>query len=577
MNIHNATTSLGSPVCLSNDIHPLIARILTSRGYADADEQYHFLYPDYTRDIGDPFLFDDMQRAVDRIRAAIESHELITIYGDYDVDGVCATAVLYDTLRGLDARVDVAMNHREKDGYGLQIKMMEHIHRAGVTLIITDDLGISNKAEISFAAERGIDVIITDHHQVPPADMLPPAFAIIHPLVRADRYPCKYLVGAGVAFKLVQALLRSPWVQDRYRDKGISLEGFEKWLLDIVAIATIADCMPLLEENRAIVKYGLIVLNKTKRLGLQHLLACARLSDKRLTTHSIGFGIAPRLNAASRMEHGKIAFELLTTTDTAKAEELSQFLEQTNIRRQKLTESTVRLARNAVGKQFEEGKKILIGIGESWPLGILGLVASRLMNEFKRPVILVTEAEAGRVGAARSIRSVHITNIFHRFEHFFSRFGGHAAAGGFSLKPTIDTGIFMSAIHDHADREVSLPADDGQNSPEAEISLANITLELAEQLQLLEPHGVGNPKPVFLISNVKINAMERVGSQQQHVRFVFSDNACSRRAIAFSFGKKVDELKLQESENVNIVGEVDIHEWRARKEVQLTIRELSRC
>lgn len=573
----NETTATHQMLTSAFDtIHPLISQILASRGYQSQDEQWHFLYPDYTRDIGDPFLFDDMRRAIDRIRTAVESNELITIYGDYDVDGVCATAVLFDTLRILDANVQVVINHRERDGYGLQKNMMEQIHHAGSTLVITDDSGISNKNEIAFAAARGIDVIVTDHHQVPPPDMLPPAYAIIHPLVRADRYPCKHLVGAGVAFKVVQALLRSQWVREIYAKKEISIEGFEKWMLDIVAIATIADCMPLLEENRAIVKFGLIVLNKTKRLGLQHLLSCARLSGKTLTSHSIGFGIAPRLNAASRMEHGKIAFELLTSDDAVKAEELAQLLEQTNIRRQKVTETIVRAARTAVSGQVEQDKKILIGIGDSWPLGILGLVASRLMNEFKRPVILVTEAEAGRVGAARSTSSIHITNVFHRFEHFFLRFGGHAVAGGFSLKPTIDTDIFVNAIHDHADKEISLSQQDCGEIPDSNISLADITIDFAEQLQLLEPHGVGNPKPTFLISNITVQSMQRVGAQQQHVRFTFSDGRCSRKAIAFSHAALVDKLELQSGQNVNVNVEIDIHEWRDIREAQLTIRKLSK-
>jgi len=575
MEVSETTIKQQSQLCVPDEIHPLLQQILASRGYTDPDQQRNFLYPDYTRDIGDPFLFDDMQRAVDRIRSAIESNELITIYGDYDVDGVCATVVLFDALQLLDARIEVAINHREKDGYGLQKKMIEKIHHSGSTLIITDDSGISNKDEIAFAVQRGIDVIVTDHHQVPPPDKLPPAYAIIHPLVRADRYPCKHLVGAGVSFKLVQALLRSQWVRDIFSKKMISIEGFEKWLLDIVAIATIGDCMPLLAENRAIVKYGLIVLNKTKRLGLQQLLVCARLTERRITAHSIGFCIAPRINAASRMEHGKIAFELLTSTDAHKAGELAQFLEQTNTRRQKLTESVVRSARGAVSHQVEEGKKILIAIGASWPLGILGLVASRLMNEFKRPVILVTEgAEAGRVGAARSIASVPITEIFNRFSHFFSRFGGHAAAGGFSLKPTIDADVFMHAIHEHADREVSLSEQKDDETPDVEIKLADITLELAEQLQLLEPHGALNPKPLFRISNATIQSMQKVGAQKQHVRFVLSDGPFSRKGIAFSLANTVDTLKLQEGGRITITGEIDIHEWRDTKEVQLTIREI---
>lgn len=565
LQFNNALTQGGSA------LHPIIQRILANR-FIDGSEFEKFLHPDYTRDIHDPYLFDDMAKAVLRIKRAIDAQEKITVYGDYDVDGVCASTVLYEILSDLDAQVDVVINHREREGYGLQQKVLERLKEQGTTLIITDDSGITNTNEITYAQDSGMDVILTDHHQPPAPDRIPPAFAIIHPLVHGDRYPFKHLAGAGVAFKVVQGLLRTEWVQKKFSQKKLSLEGYEKWMLDIVSIATIADCMPIIGENRALVHFGLIVLNKTRRQGLRALYQSARLAGKKITPHTIGFCIAPRLNAASRMEHGKIAFDLLTTKSVETASLLANQLEETNTRRQKLTEATVKKAREALCEQFETGKKILVGIGNDWPLGILGLVASRLMNEFSRPIVLVTESEAGRVGAARSMEPFHITNVFKQLEHLFARFGGHAAAGGFALHAHIDTTIIAQSFHEVAKDTPTSETTEKAYLYDAELTLGDITWEFLELLDSLEPHGIGNKKPLFLLRNLTVAAVSYVGAKNQHIRMTLADATTKRKGIGFSLGKEGAQVKM--GDVVDIITELEINEWRDIREPQLSIIDL---
>lgn len=553
----------------TDEIHPLIAHLLRMRGITTPSAQSKFLRPDYNADLYDPFLFDHMERAIARIESALEKNEKITIYGDYDVDGVCATSILYETLQALNARLDIVINHREREGYGLQMKALEQCKESGSTLIITNDSGITNTKEVAYAQSVGMDVIITDHHQPPEESNIPPAYAIIHPLVYAEKYPFKGLCGAAVAFKLVQGILRTKSLRGRIESSGISTEGFEKWLLDLVSIATIADCMPILDENRTLVHFGLIVLKKTKRLGLKALFAQARIDEKTISPHTIGFQIAPRLNAASRMEHGKLAFELLTTTENSRAVELAQILEQTNIKRRKLTDETLKKAQTLLKDQVSAEKKILVGIGSDWAAGILGLVASRLMNEYNRPVVLITRTPAGRIGAARSVTSIHITNVFRKIEHLFDRYGGHAAAGGFAVKETIEEVMILKHFHEAAEHE-TLPSDSAKDEiVDAEILLSDISFELIELLSLLEPHGIGNSKPRFLIKNAEIQDIAFVGINGKHARFIFSDGRIKRRAIGFSLGKNAADLPVGSS--VDILTELGIHEWKDIREPQLSL------
>ncbi len=487
---------------------------------------------------------------------------------------------MFDVLSVFGVSVDVHINHREKDGYGLQMVVIEDLFKRGTQLIITTDSGISNAKEIARANELGMDVIITDHHTVPesPSD-LPNAHAILHPLVRAERYPFKHLSGGGVAFKLVQALIRADFDPDfaalretlRDADNRLILwEAYEKWLLDLVCLSTVGDCMPLVGENRAFVMYGLIVLSKTKRLGLQSLLAQLSGRVKQLTPHTIGFLIGPRLNAASRMEHGKIAFDLLTARYETDASTLAGVLEQKNIERQKLTERIFSEAKELLNEQID--KPILVAHSDTWPLGLLGLVAGKLVHFFQKPVVLMTSVNGPIAGAARSNEHVHIANAFASMSDYFERFGGHAVAGGFGVKKGVPPEVIAQALHAYG-REHGVP--DASSPPSVMIDsvarFSELSLELVKQLKLLEPHGQGNAKPLFLVSGATVIDMRTVGTTGKHLKLTLQQDGLLRKAIGFGHGARIEELTV--GARLDCVLEIEENEWNGMREVQLTLRD----
>ncbi|MDO8571861.1 MAG: single-stranded-DNA-specific exonuclease RecJ [bacterium] len=576
--LHSKTTS---PNESGSDLDPTIVKILTQRGVAPRDMNA-FLDPQYERDTHDPYLFDDMEKAVERIIRSLKNKERITIYGDYDVDGVGASTVLHDTLTACGANVHVYMNHRERDGYGMQIKAVEQLAEEGTTLIITNDSGISNKKEIAYAKELGMDTIITDHHQVPPPDDIPDAYAIIHPQVRADRYPFKYLAGGGSAFKLAQGLIHADsdqWFADlrehakNSEGKPIRWDTFEKWLLDAVCLSTIGDCVPLVGENRVLVKYGLIVLAKTRRPGLRYILKKAGFWGKPVTPRIVSFTINPRINAASRMEHGTIAFRLMTASSDQEGMELADILEQKNSERQKVTERILSEASKQLKPFAESNKKILVGISDEWNLGVLGLVAGKLCNQFNRPVVLATRANGHTHGTARSIERVHITNTFHSVSRFFEKFGGHAAAGGFLMKEPVDFHEFRTALEASTD---AITDEDIEPSItiDVELTLAQVTWSLWEALSKLEPFGEGNRKPLFLIQNVSITDIRPVGTNNKHLRLVVQQHGISKKVIAFSLAKALNAIVL--GDRIDIVCEIGMNEWNGTKELQISLVDYRR-
>ncbi|MBI4239999.1 single-stranded-DNA-specific exonuclease RecJ [Candidatus Uhrbacteria bacterium] len=568
-----------------SDIHPAIVQVLYNRGITTHKEIQDFLQPDYRLHVHDPFLFDDMDRAIKRIIEAIFENQHITIYGDYDVDGVCASTVLYDVLETLGSDVDVHMNHREKEGYGLHMPAIEELIQRGTRLIITNDLGISNKDEVAFATKMGVDVIITDHHHVPerPED-IPQAFAIIHPMVHADRYPFKYLAGGGTAFKLVQGLLRthtdSAFVDLRAQcrdEQGrlIHWETFEKWLLDAVCISTIGDCMPLKGENRALVYYGLRVLNKTRRKGLRALMNALRLrsrAQEHATCETIRFYIGPRINAASRMDHAKNAFDLLTTKHDDRAEKLASYLEEKNVERQKITERLFREVCAQLQEDVEKGAKVLVASGANWPLGILGLVAGKILSKFSRPVFLATEMNGLRAGTARSMSEFPLPLVFDKVQHHFSRFGGHTVAGGFALKESTDFATLKAELLLLADQ--MLKAEDliQQLRIDTLLEPHDLTWDFWQAVRRLEPFGEGNSKPVFLLAKVQIDDMKKVGKKANHLQLFINKNGRICKTIGFDQGHWFDKLK--KDDFVDIAFELDENEWNGRRELQCTIIDI---
>jgi single-stranded-DNA-specific exonuclease len=425
--------------------------------------------------------------AVDRIFSALEKHEKITIHGDYDADGVSATVIAFSTLKTLGADVDVYIPHRVSEGYGLNKNTVSELSKNGTKLIITVDCGISSQPEIELAKQKGIDVIVTDHHEQPPH--LPDAYAIVNPHIDGETYPYHDLSGSGVSFKLASALVSEASKRSEHKEK-IS-DGYEKWLLDLVAIGTIADCVPLLGENRTLVKYGLLVLKKTRRQGLLELSKSSRVNLPTIDTNGVSFSLVPRLNAAGRIGHANTAFDLLVTDQAAAGIGIAQSLEKTNQQRQRTTEKMVGESKSQIPSVDKQ--KILFAIGPKWSPGVVGLVAGRLMDEYSRPVLIMGESDGVVVGSGRSIPGFDITKALAESREYLDRFGGHAAACGFTL-PKANLENFLSKMSSLAEK---ISADQLVKSLfiDSALRLEQANWELVSMLEQFEPFGEGNKRP----------------------------------------------------------------------------------
>ncbi|MFA5052217.1 MAG: single-stranded-DNA-specific exonuclease RecJ [Patescibacteria group bacterium] len=543
----------------------LLIQLLFNRGLQAQQPIDEFLHPDYSKNIHDPFLFRGMKTAVDRIFSAIEKHEHITIHGDYDADGVTATVIPYITLKTLGADVDVYIPHRVTEGYGLNSNTVNELAKKGTKLIITVDCGISSQPEIALASKKEIDVIVTDHHEQPPE--LPAALTIINPHVAGETYPFTDLSGSGVSFKLVSALVMEASRRELY--KGLLADGFEKWLLDLVAIGTIADCVPILGENRTLVKYGLVVLKKSRRVGLVELAKSARVSLPSVDTNAVSFSLVPRLNAAGRIDHANTAFELLVTDRHDEAESIAASLEKTNQQRQRTTEQMVNESKKQIGDAA--GKKLLYAIGPGWSPGIVGLVAGRLMDVHHRPVLIMGEKENVIVGSGRSIPGFDITKALVEARKFLDRFGGHAAACGFTLdKKNLKN--FLSSVTKQAER---LTEDKLTKSlfVDAEIPLAAADWELVGQLDQFEPFGEGNKRPRFASFGLTLIDFQGVGQDGKHLRLQVQQQSTTRKMIGFSLSEKwVNELTI--GGTIDAVYELSVNEWNGNRELQLKLVDL---
>ncbi|MBI4993068.1 MAG: single-stranded-DNA-specific exonuclease RecJ [Candidatus Magasanikbacteria bacterium] len=558
------------------ELPPTVANLLYHRRIITPEKIDEFLNPDYSQDIFDPYLFRDMEKAVERIFKAIENKEKIIIHGDYDADGVSASVILVSTLKALGAEnIDVFLPHREIDGYGLNKYTVQTLAQQKANLIITCDCGVSNCEEVEIANQNNIDVIITDHHGIP--KKLPPAFAIIHPLLPGETYPDKGLCGGGVAFKLAQALLKKRQPENK--------NGWEKWLLDLVAIASVADMVPLLGESRTLTKYGLVVLNKTRRIGLQKLLLEARLTQedgskkRELDTYNIGFHIAPRLNAAGRMNHANTAYNLLITEDPIEATDLAYQLNQSNTERQKSTEELVKKA----VEQVEAGQKdapVLFVIGEGWPTGIIGLIAGKIKDKYYKPTLVMSKHENEIVGSGRSVEGFSLIGNLQEMPETFAKFGGHPMACGFTLrdKDALDelktklTEKFLAKTAG-MDMVPSIPVD-------AKVSLDDVSWELYDLLSKFEPFGQGNEKPKYLAENLTIYSLEPVGQEGKHLRIMIkTPTGKIRKTIGWSLcngnGNGTNWCKkLKPGDKIDLVFEIGINEWNGNRELQLTIVDL---
>ena len=532
----------------------LLAKILVLRGIETVTEAKAFL-SSTVEELHDPFLLPDMKKSVDRIRTAISSKERILIYGDYDCDGVTSTALLYDCLKDLTGTIDYYIPNRFTEGYGLNKGAIEKAKQMDVSLIITVDTGISAVEQVQFANECGIDVIVTDHHE--PPERLPDAYAIINPKLSTSTYPFSLLAGVGVTFKLAQAL-RGNWKAH--------------WL-EWTALGTIADLVPLKGENRIFAKLGIKQLNEKPTVGTRALIEASKLNDKTLTAGHIGFSLAPRINASGRLESASIAVELLLSNQQEEAVSIANHLSECNEERQLLVKNITEEAINQV-ENDQEGNQYCIVVGhEEWNAGVIGIVASKLVEKYYRPVIVCAfDQETGMAKAsARSISGFHLYEALKKCEELLTQYGGHEMAAGMS---------FMK-VHFHKFKEMinliakeSLLEEDyiPKTSVDAVLTIPHITSERIKALEVLAPFGMGNRAPRFMIEKAHIVDKRYIGRDEEHVKLVLAQEHNRLNAIAF---KQKNRMELVSSTSFpSVVGEITINEWNGPAEPQFIIQDI---
>lgn len=551
----------------------LLRTLLEKRGIVDPVQAEIFLNPDYERDFHDPFLMRDMEKACVRLFEAVEAKEKIVIYADYDCDGIPGAVILNDLFEKIGYKnFEVYIPERNSEGYGLNLDAIKKFALSGVKLLITIDLGITATVEIAQAEVDGIDVIITDHHI--PAEILPRAYAILNPKI--DDYPEKMLCGAGVVFKLAQAFIKKYGKENKqFKIK----EGAEKWMLDMAGLATLSDMVPLTGENRSMAYFGIKVLKKSPRPGLQKLLAKMNINQKYLTEDDIGFMVTPRLNAASRMDNPMRAFEILSTKDEVEAGMLADHLSKINDERKTIVTSIMR----EVNKKFgtspvrEMGEVIVIG-NPKWRVGVLGLVAAKISDEHQKPVFVWGKDENDCIrGSCRSDGSVSVVELMAETSESFIDFGGHELAGGFTVHNEkihfLEEALSLSFSKVKRDPLASL----AQGNYDIKLTLDNVNMKNWREIEKLAPFGCGNPKPIFLFEGVKIEKIKKFGKNGsgEHLEITFSDQN-KNKAVAISFFSNLDSFKntISEGLGVNLLATFDLSRFRGREELRLRIEDI---
>lgn len=513
---------------------PITKRLLVNRGITTREDAYSFMFPSYENGVFDPFLLKDVSKAIQRIYDAIKNNEKILVYSDYDCDGIPGAVIMNDFFQMLSySNYSIYIPDRHKEGYGLQIETLEKIITdEKPNLIITVDLGITNNKEVDFCNEKNIDVIISDHHL--PGKEVPSAYAVVNPKQETCSYPDEMLCGSGVAFKIVQAFL----VQ--FGDEFGVGKGQEKWLLDMVGLATLSDMVPLTNENRVFAHYGLLVFKKTKRLGLQSLLKKAGVKPEYLTEEDITFSVTPRINAAGRMDHPKHAFELLAAKNQIDAEQKSQLLHDYNLTRKNLVKVIMKKAK--AKSEDRKNHEILVVGDRTWAPGILGLIASRLVEEYNKPVFVWGGGEDDTVmkGSCRSDGSVNMVELMEACKDVFVTFGGHELAGGFSV--SFENVLFLENLLLEKYEVMKKPKQEFKTyTYDMELTFDQVSYDIFKEISKLAPFGIGNPKPVFLFRDSEIEVVKMFGKSNEHLELLFRD-MFGRQIKAISFFTKHDSF-----------------------------------
>ncbi|REK75959.1 single-stranded-DNA-specific exonuclease RecJ [Paenibacillus paeoniae] len=540
---------------------PLVARLLVQRGYRDEESARTFLYGDESG-LHDPYLLSGMKEAVERIRLAGVRQEKIRIYGDYDADGVSSTSLLVHVFRSMGLNFDYYIPHRALEGYGLNEKAIALAASEGVTLIVTVDTGISAYDEIEYAKTHGIDVVITDHHE--PPDRLPQASAVVNPKQGHCSYPFKGLAGVGVAFKLATALMERPPLE---------------WA-DIVSLGTIADLMPLVDENRILVRYGLQRMRKEPGMGFRALAEATGIELPTIVSTGIAFGMAPRINAAGRLDHAKRAVELLTTPEYDEAILIAIQLDTLNKERQRIVETIVKEAeeqwltkRLASEDQGIDPPSVIVLSGEGWNVGVIGIVASKLLERHYRPVIILgIDAETGKCkGSARSIEGFDLHAALTECEALMDHYGGHQAAAGMTLHRD-----HLESLEQRMSQLAKqwLTGEDWipKTHVDIECGLEDATLDTITQLSLLEPFGIGNRSPRILFQSIQLADRRAIGKESKHLKLSLGGGRKLLDAIGFGMGEMASSMPA--GSRLDIVGELSINEWNNQRKPQLQLHDL---
>ena len=545
------------------------AQILYNRGITDLAQAQVFLKPDLNQLI-DPHKINGVPEAVKRIQQAITKQEKIAIYGDYDVDGIVGVVVLLRLFKLLNHNADYYIPHRIDEGYGLNTSAIDKLKTSGTNLIITVDCGISSCDEVRRGKETGIDVIITDHHEPDTLEKLPEAAAIINPKLSPEPFT-RNLAGAGVALKLAWAMLNSTPSLQR------SSPLFQNFVIDamtLVAIGTVADVVPLLGENRVLVYYGLQSLKACKIPGLKALMEKSRINGKTIQPKDIAYGLAPRINAGGRLDTAARGVDLLLTESEDYARTIAEYLEQTNRERQKIEGKILDQARKKLQQDPKLAKNPVLVIAEkSWHPGVIGIVASKIAEEFYRPTIIISVDGKEGKGSGRSVPGFHLYNALADCRHLFTSFGGHALAAGLEIN-TDNISALINHLKTYA-KDTPPPVGQAPLLIDAEITMDGITRQLMQELDMLAPFGEGNPEPVFASHNVRIAGEPRLmGINSNHLNFFVNAGKTAYRVVAFGQGDKIGFIESLKNKEFSIAYNARLNRWKGNETVELYLKDL---
>ncbi|MEI7891026.1 MAG: single-stranded-DNA-specific exonuclease RecJ [bacterium] len=553
------------PESFPTELKTLVSKILFSRGFSSEKEILQFINPDYKTDSLSPFAFVDMEKVVERIGKARDEKENVIIFGDYDADGVTSSAILKETFDLLGIKSSVYIPNKQTEGYSLSGDAIDVFAGEKVSLIISVDCGITSIDEVEKANSFGIDVIITDHHHVP--EKLPPAFAIINPHQINCGYQFENLAGVGVAFKVVQAVF------ERLMPDKIE---FSKWMLDLVAIGTIADCVPLVGENRLFVKYGLVVLSKTRRTGLLEMFKVGNIVINELEipdTKKVSFYIAPRINAAGRVNHASLSYNLVMEKNPILARDFALELEESNTHRQKITEVIVDEVKILAESKFKD-KKFIFAESEHFQIGIVGLVAGKITQKYNKPTAIFQKNEKISKGSFRSIPQINIIETIGECSELLERFGGHSQAAGVSVANE-NLEKFCQKMDELISKKLGDTDLSQEHKIECELQAREVDFNLVEDLEKLKPFGEGNVEPIFVVRNLIVKEKRTIGSGNKHIKlFLTSENNSMQTLEAVSFNGHEKYLGIVQGDFIDLACNIQKDEWNGNRKIQLMVVDI---